>query len=388
MTEPNGATAPGAREASTPVTGAQLAPSQQSEQQVEASLIADIDRLFGDPAAVSAAEETTTDLSNQAGGAEAHEAPAQTDSGTDTAEDAETEAEANAEDAETGDTETEAKPKPKTVPYPRLAKEIAKRKALEERLEALEAKAQAKEPDAQPAATPEDPELKPHRERATKADAELKAARELKALLKTNPDAVAEQIRKVDPRVGTDEESLREWLNDYADDQRDKLAEAKATLTAAEQAAGQRRQQMETTARAEARQQVETVAPWVQTSAEVLNQLREAEADEDTATVAQLRRKLDPRWNRFAQYMGTPEIKRHPLGLKVAVALAELDHRLELSRKPAASASAKPAAVRPGATAPKAAPRTTGQPASRQAIALKQFEQEPSEKALLAALDY
>ena len=386
MTEPNGATAPGAREASTPVTGAQLAPSQQSEQQVEASLIADIDRLFGDPAAVSAAEETTTDLSNQAGGAEAHEAPAQTDSGTDT------DPEANAGDAETGDAETEAEPEaeetPQTVPYRRLAKEIAKRKALEERLEALEAKAQAKEPDAQPAATPEDPELKPHRERATKADAELKAARDLKALLKTNPDAVAEQIRKVDPRVGTDEESLREWLNDYADDQRDKLAEAKATLTAAEQAAGQRRQQMETTARAEARQQVETVAPWVQTSAEVLNQLREAEADEDTATVAQLRRKLDPRWNRFAQYMGTPEIKRHPLGLKVAVALAELDHRLELSRKPAASASAKPAAVRPGATAPKAAPRTTGQPASRQAIALKQFEQEPSEKALLAALDY
>jgi hypothetical protein len=364
------------------VTGAQLAPSQQSEQQVEASLIADIDRLFGDPAAVSAAEETTTDLSNQAGGAEAHETPAQTDSGTDPAE-----------DAETGDTETEAETPaedetPQTVPYRRLAKEIAKRKALEERLEALEAKAQAKEPDAQPAATPEDPELKPHRERATKADAELKAARELKALLKTNPDAVAEQIRKVDPRVGADEESLREWLNDYADDQRDKLAEAKATLTAAEQAAGQRRQQMETTARAEARQQVETVAPWVQTSAEVLNQLREAEADEDTATVAQLRRKLDPRWNRFAQYMGTPEIKRHPLGLKVAVALAELDHRLELSRKPAASATAKPAAIRPGATAPKAAPRTTGQPASRQAIALKQFEQEPSEKALLAALDY
>jgi hypothetical protein len=386
MTEPNGATAPGAREASTPVTGAQLAPSQQSEQQVEASLIADIDRLFGDPAAVSAAEETTTDLSNQAGGAEAHEAPAQTDSGTDT------DPEANAGDAETGDAETEAEPEaeetPQTVPYRRLAKEIAKRKALEERLEALEAKAQAKEPDAQPAATPEDPELKPHRERATKADAELKAARELKALLKTNPDAVAEQIRKVDPRVGTDEESLREWLNDYADDQRDKLAEAKATLTAAEQAAGQRRQQMETTARAEARQQVETVAPWVQTSAEVLNQLREAAADEDTATVAQLRRKLDPRWNRFAQYMGMPEIKRHPLGLKVAVALAELDHRLELSRKPAASATAKPAAVRPGATAPKAAPRTTGQPASRQAIALKQFEQEPSEKALLAALDY
>jgi hypothetical protein len=386
MTEPNGATAPGAREASTPVTGAQLAPSQQSEQQVEASLIADIDRLFGDPAAVSAAEETTTDLSNQAGGAEAHEAPAQTDSGTDT------DPEANAGDAETGDAETEAEPEaeetPQTVPYRRLAKEIAKRKALEERLEALEAKAQAMRPDAEPAATPEDPELKPHRERASKADAELKAARDLKALLKTNPDAVAEQIRKVDPRVGADEESLREWLNDYADDQRDKLAEAKATLTAAEQAAGQRRQQMETTARAEARQQVETVAPWVQTSAEVLNQLREAEADEDTATVAQLRRKLDPRWNRFAQYMGTPEIKRHPLGLKVAVALAELDHRLELSRKPAASATAKPAAVRPGATAPKAAPRTTGQPASRQAIALKQFEQEPSEKALLAALDY
>jgi hypothetical protein len=386
MTEPNGATAPGAREASTPVTGAQLAPSQQSEQQVEASLIADIARLFEDPAAVSAAEETTTDLSNQAGGAEAHEAPAQTDSGTDT------DPEANAGDAETGDAETEAEPEaeetPQTVPYRRLAKEIAKRKALEERLEALEAKAQAMRPDAEPAATPEDPELKPHRERASKADAELKAARDLKALLKTNPDAVAEQIRKVDPRVGTDEESLREWLNDYADDQRDKLAEAKATLTAAEQAAAQRRQQMETTARAEARQQVETVAPWVQTSAEVLNQLREAEADEDTATVAQLRRKLDPRWNRFAQYMGTPEIKRHPLGLKVAVALAELDHRLELSRKPAASASAKPAAVRPGATAPKAAPRTTGQPASRQAIALKQFEQEPSEKALLAALDY
>lgn len=384
MTGPNGATAPGALAASTPVTGAQLAPSQQSEQHVEASLIADIDRLFGDPAAVSAAEETTTDLSNQAGGAEAHETPAQTDSGTDP--------EANAEDAETGDTETEAEPEaeetPQTVPYRRLAKEIAKRKALEERLEALEAKAQAKEPDAQPAATPEDPELKPHRERATKADAELKAARDLKALLKTNPDAVAEQIRKVDPRVGADEESLREWLNDYADAQRDKLAEAKATLTAAEQAAAQRRQQMETTARAEARQQVEAVAPWVQTSAEVLNQLREAEADEDTATVAQLRRKLDPRWNRFAQYMGTPEIRRHPLGLKVAVALAELDHRLELSRKPAASASAKPAAVRPGATAPKAAPRTTGQPASRQAIALKQFEQEPSEKALLAALDY
>jgi hypothetical protein len=386
MTEPNGATAPGAREASTPVTGAQLAPTQPSEQQVEASLIADIDRLFGDPAAVSAAEETTTDLSNQAGGAEAHEAPAQTDSGTDT------DPEANAGDAETGDAETEAEPgaeeTPQTVPYRRLAKEIAKRKALEERLEALEAKAQAKEPDAQPAAPPEDPELKPHRERATKADAELKAARDLKALLKTNPDAVAEQIRKVDPRVGADEESLREWLNDYADDQRDKLAEAKATLTAAEQAAAQRRQQMETTARAEAQQQVETVAPWVQTSAEVLNQLREAAADEDTATVAQLRRKLDPRWNRFAQYMGTPEIKRHPLGLKVAVALAELDHRLELSRKPAASASAKPAAVRPGATAPKAAPRTTGQPATRQAIALKQFEQEPSEKALLAALDY
>lgn len=386
MTEPNGATAPGALAAPTPVTGAQLAPSQQSEQQVEASLIADIDRLFGDPAAVSAAEETTTDLSNQAGGAEAHETPAQTDSGTDT------DPEANAGDAETGDAETEAEPgaeeTPQTVPYRRLAKEIAKRKALEERLEALEAKAQAKEPDAQPAAPPEDPELKPHRERATKADAELKAARDLKALLKTNPDAVAEQIRKVDPRVGADEESLREWLNDYADDQRDKLAEAKATLTAAEQAAAQRRQQMETTARAEAQQQVETVAPWVQTSAEVLNQLREAAADEDTATVAQLRRKLDPRWNRFAQYMGTPEIKRHPLGLKVAVALAELDHRLELSRKPAASASAKPAAVRPGATAPKAAPRTTGQPATRQAIALKQFEQEPSEKALLAALDY
>ena len=385
MTEPNGATAPGALAASTPVTGAPLAPNQQSEQQVEASLIADIDRLFGDPAAVSAAEETTTDLSNQAGGAEAHETPAQTDSGTDT----ETDPEAATEGAEPeAEAEPDADDEPKTVPYRRLAKEIAKRKALEERLEALEAKVQTKEPEATAAETPDDPELKPHRERASKADAELKAARDLKALLKTNPDAVAEQVRKVDPRVGADEESLREWLNDYADAQRDKLAEAKATLAAAEQTAVQRRQQMETTARAEARQQVETVAPWVKTSAAVLNQLREAEADEDTATVAQLRRKLDPRWNRFAQYMGTPEIKRHPLGLKVAVALAELDHRLELARKPAASAPAKPAAVRPGATAAKAAPRTTGQPASRQAIALKQFEQEPSEKALLAALDY
>lgn len=342
MTEPNGATAPGAPAASTPVTGAQLAPNQPSEQHVEASLIADLDRLFGDPAAVSAAEETTTDLSNQAGGAEAHETPAQTDSGTDT----ETDPEATTEGAEPeAEAEPEADDEPKTVPYRRLAKEIAKRKALEERLEALEAKVQTKEPEAPAAETPDDPELKPHRERASKADAELKAARDLKALLKTNPDAVAEQIRKVDPRVGADEESLREWLNDYADAQRDKLAEAKATLAAAEQTAVQRRQQMETTARAEARQQVETVAPWVKTSAEVLNQLREAEADEDTATVAQLRRKLDPRWNRFAQYMGTPEIKRHPLGLKVAVALAEIDHRLELARKPAASASAKPAAV-------------------------------------------
>lgn len=376
MTGPNGATAPGALAAPTPVTGAQPAPTQPSEQQVEASLVQDIERLFGEPDAASAAAETNDDLSNQAGGAEAHETPAQTDPGTEPTE-------AEAEGAET-EAEDEV---PQTVPYRRLAKEIAKRKALEERLEALEAKAEAKAPEAnQPEAGADDPELKPHRERATKAEAELQAARELRALLKTNPEAVAEQIRKVDPRVGSDDESLREWLNDYADTQRDKLAEAKATLGAAEQAAGQRRQQMETAARTEARQQVDTVAPWVQASVEVATQLREAEADGDTATASALKRKLDPRWNLFAQYMAAPEVKRHPLGLKVAVALAEFDHRRTLAAKPAAKSA--PNTVRPGAASAKAAPRQTGQPANRLAIAQSQFEQAPSEAALLAALDY
>lgn len=383
MTGPNGATAPGALAAPTPVTGAQPAPTQPSEQQVEASLVQDIERLFGEPEAASAAAESTDDLSNQAGGAEAHETPAQTDPGTET-----TEAEAEGAETEAGDAETEAEEEvPQTVPYRRLAKEIAKRKALEERLEALEAKAEARAPEAnQPEAGPEDPELKPHRERATKAEAELQAARELKALLKTNPEAVAEQIRKVDPRVGSDDESLREWLNDYADTQRDKLAEAKATLGAAEQAAGQRRQQMETAARTEARQQVDTVAPWVKASVEVATQLREAEADGDTATASALKRKLDPRWNLFAQYMAAPEVKRHPLGLKVAVALAEFDHRRTLATKPPAKSA--PNTVRPGAASAKAAPRQTGQPANRLAIAQSQFEQAPSESALLAALDY
>ena len=384
MTGPNGATAPGALATPTPVTGAQPAPTQPSEQQVEASLVQDIERLFGEPDAASAAAESNDDLSKQAGGAEAHETPAQTDSETETepvAADGETEAPA---EAETDDGEAE---EPKTVPYRRLAKEIAKRKALEERLEALEAKAEAKAPEAtQPEAGTDDPELKPHRELATKAEAELQAARELKALLKTNPEAVAEQIRKVNPRVGSDEESLREWLNDYADVQRDRLAEAKAKLAATEQAVTQRRQQMEAQARSEAQQQVDAVAPWVKASVQVATQLREAEADGDTATVAALRRKLDPRWNLFAQYMATPEVKRHPLGLKVAVALAEFDHRRTLAAKPTAKPA--PNTVRPGTATPKAAPRQTGQPADRQAIALSQFEQAPSEKALLAALDY
>ena len=384
MTGPNGATAPGALATPTPVTGAQPAPTQPSEQQVEASLVQDIERLFGEPDAASAAAESNDDLSKQAGGAEAHETPAQTDSETETepvAADGETEAPA---EAETDDGEAE---EPKTVPYRRLAKEIAKRKALEERLEALEAKAEAKAPEAtQPEAGTDDPELKPHRELATKAEAELQAARELKALLKTNPEAVAEQIRKVNPRVGSDEESLREWLNDYADVQRDRLAEAKAKLAATEQAVTQRRQQMEAQARSEAQQQVDAVAPWVKASVQVATQLREAEADGDTATVAALRRKLDPRWSLFAQYMATPEVKRHPLGLKVAVALAEFDHRRTLAAKPTAKPA--PNTVRPGTATPKAAPRQTGQPADRQAIALSQFEQAPSEKALLAALDY
>lgn len=384
MTGPNGATAPGALATPTPVNGAQPAPTQPSEQQVEASLVQDIERLFGEPDAASAVAEANDDLSNQAGGAEAHETPAQTDSETETepvATDGETEAPAEAE-ADDGETE-----EPKTVPYRRLAKEIAKRKALEERLEALEAKAEAKASDApQPEAGPDDPELKPHRELATKAEAELQAARELKALLRTNPEAVAEQIRKVNPRVGSDEESLREWLNDYADVQRDRLAEAKAKLAATEQAVTQRRQQMEAQARSEAQQQVDAVAPWVKASVQVATQLREAEADGDTATVAALRRKLDPRWNLFAQYMATPEVKRHPLGLKVAVALAEFDHRRTLAAKPTAKSALN--TVRPGAATPKAAPRQTGQPADRQAIALSQFEQAPSEKALLAALDY
>lgn len=384
MTGPNGATAPGALATPTPVTGAQPAPTQPSEQQVEASLVQDIERLFGEPDAASAVAESNDDLSNQAGGAEAHETPAQTDSETETepvAADGETEAPA---EAETDDGEAA---EPKTVPYRRLAKEIAKRKALEERLEALEAKAEAKAPEAtQPEAGTDDPELKPHRELATKAEAELQAARELKALLKTNPEAVAEQIRKVNPRVGSDEESLREWLNDYADVQRDRLAEAKAKLAATEQAVTQRRQQMEAQARSEAQQQVDAVAPWVKASVQVATQLREAEADGDTATVAALRRKLDPRWSLFAQYMATPEVKRHPLGLKVAVALAEFDHRRTLAAKPTAKPA--PNTVRPGAATPKAAPRQTGQPADRQAIALSQFEQAPSEKALLAALDY
>ena len=384
MTGPNGATAPGALATPTPVTGAQPAPTQPSEQQVEASLVQDIERLFGEPDAASAVAESNNDLSNQAGGAEAHETPAQTDSETETepvAADGETEppAEAETDDGEAAE--------PKTVPYRRLAKEIAKRKALEERLEALEAKAEAKAPEApQSEAGTEDPELKPHRELATKAEAELQAARELKALLKTNPEAVAEQIRKVNPRVGSDEESLREWLNDYADVQRDRLAEAKAKLAATEQAVTQRRQQMEAQARSEAQQQVDAVAPWVKASVQVATQLREAEADGDTATVAALRRKLDPRWNLFAQYMATPEVKRHPLGLKVAVALAEFDHRRTLAAKPTAKPA--PNTVRPGTATPKAAPRQTGQPADRQAIALSQFEQAPSEKALLAALDY
>lgn len=388
MTGPNGATAPGALATPTPVTGAQPAPTQPSEQQVEASLVQDLERLFGDPEAASAAAVSNDDLSNQAGGAEAHEAPAQTDSGleTDTPEATETDGETEAPaEPEATDEETD---EPKTVPYRRLAKEIAKRKALEERLEALEAKAEAKTPESpQPAAGPEDPELKPHREKAAKAEAELQAARDLKALLKTDPEAVAAQIRKVAPRVGADEESLREWLNDYADTQRDKLAEAKATLAATEQAVTQKRQQQAAQARAEAQQQVDSVAPWVKASVQVATQLREAEADGDTATVAALRRKLDPRWNLFAQYMGTPEIQRHPLGLKVAAALAEFDHRRTLANKPAAAKPA-PNTVRPGAPAAKAAPRQTGQPADRRTVALKQFEQEPSEKALLAALDY
>lgn len=391
MTGPKGATAPGALATPTPVNGAQPAPTQPSEQQVEASLVQDIERLFGEPEAASAAAEANDDLSNQAGGAEAHETPAQTDPGTEPTEaeaegaDAETETEAG--DAEREDAEEGEAPR---VPYSRFAKKVAQLKAaLEELRELKEAKAEAKAPEAtQPEAGTDDPELKPHRERATKAEAELQAARELRALLKTNPEAVAEQIRKVDPKVGSDDESLREWLNDYADTQRDKLAEAKATLSAAEQAAGQRRMQMEAQARTEAKQQVDTVAPWVKASVEVATQLREAEADGDTATASALRRKLDPRWNLFAQYMATPEVKRHPLGLKVAVALAEFDHRRTLATKPATVAKPAPNTVRPGTTTAKAAPRQTGQPANRLAIAQSQFEQAPSEAALLAALDF
>lgn len=384
MTGPNGATAPGALATPTPVTGAQPAPTQPSKQQVEASLVQDIERLFGEPDAASAVAEANDDLSNQAGGAEAHETPAQTDSETETepvAADGETEAPA---EAETDDGEAE---EPKTVPYRRLAKEIAKRKALEERLEALEAKAEAKAPEAtQPEAGTDDPEVAPHRKVEQAAAAEIKAVSDLRALLKTDPAAVAEQIRRLDPRVGDDVDSMRDWLSDYSDAQRDRLSDAKAKRLAAEQAVTQRRQQMEAQARSEAQQQVDAVAPWVKASVQVATQLREAEADGDTATVAALRRKLDPRWSLFAQYMATPEVKRHPLGLKVAVALAEFDHRRTLAAKPTAKPA--PNTVRPGAATPKAAPRQTGQPADRQAIALSQFEQAPSEKALLAALDY
>lgn len=384
MTGPNGATAPGALATPTPVNGAQPAPTQPSEQQVEASLVQDIERLFGEPDAASAVAEANDDLSNQAGGAEAHETPAQTDSETETepvAADGETEAPA---EAETDDGEAE---EPKTVPYRRLAKEIAKRKALEERLEALEAKAEAKAPEApESEAGTDDPEVAPHRKVEQAAAAEIKAVSDLRALLKTDPAAVAEQIRRLDPRVGDDVDSMRDWLSDYSDAQRDRLSDAKAKRLAAEQAVTQRRQQMEAQARSEAQQQVDAVAPWVKASVQVATQLREAEADGDTATVAALRRKLDPRWSLFAQYMATPEVKRHPLGLKVAVALAEFDHRRTLAAKPTAKPA--PNTVRPGAATPKAAPRQTGQPADRQAIALSQFEQAPSEKALLAALDY
>lgn len=346
--------------------------------------MADIERLFGEPEAASAAAESNDDLSNQAGGAEAQEAPAQTDPET------EAEAEATGAEPETADPEADGEEEaPKTVPYRRLAKEIAKRKALEERLEALEAKAEAKAPGAAPeSGTADDPEVAPHRQVEEAAQAEIRAIGDLRALLKTNPEAVAEQIRKVDPRAADDVDSMRDWLADYSDAQRDRLADAKAKRLAAEQAAGQRRQQIEAQARTEARQQVDTVAPWVKANVDVATQLREAEADGDTAEASRLRRQLDPRWNLFAQYMRTPEIQRHPLGLKVAAALAEFDHRRTIAARPAPAAKSAPATVRPGAAAAKAAPRHTGQPANRQAVALSQFEQAPTEDALLAALDY
>jgi hypothetical protein len=354
-----------------------------TEQQVETSLVQDLERLFGEPEAASAAADQTNDLSNQAGEGDALETPAQTDS--------ETEAEAPSADAEMGDAETDGEEEaPKTVPYRRLAKEIAKRKALEERLEALEAKAETKAEAAEPAAPvgpTDDPEVKPHRERETKLTAELTAVRDLKALLKTKPDLVAEQIRKVDPQVDSDEQSLRDWLDNYADQQRDRLAETKAQRVAAEQAATMRRQQQEAAARTEAKQQVDAVAPWVKASANVVNQLREAEAEGDTAAVAELKRKVDPRWATFARYMAHPDIQRHPLGLKVAAGLAELDHRLALAQAKPAAPAGKPT-VRPATQAPHAAPRKTGQPADRRQAALKQFEQAPTEEALLAALDY
>lgn len=339
--------------------------TQPPAESLEAALAAELE---GGDLAASADAGQHDDLS--------HPAEAEsTDSAQTVADDAPTEA--DAEDPETEEVadaaedepEAEESPAEQRVPLKRLNKEVARRKTAEDRvaelsakLEELEAKVTGAETSAPEAQAAGDPELAKHLAAEAKLQRELNEVRTLRQTLRMNPESVAEKVRKVDPNADTSPEGLRDWLDDYADQQREALTEAKTKRTAVETRLSLQAEQT----RQLIQREVEARSPWL--------------ADEE-----------DPRTPMVKRVMDLPELRNHPARLKVAVALVEYEHRARLAAAKA-TAAGKPAPKTTPTVKPRTAPNAAlaakpGKGPNPLAAKMQQFEQSPSEAALAELLD-
>lgn len=370
MTGTKGTPAPAAAPAATLAATAATPQTEGSELSAEQQLIA---------ALTEAPDETAPT-------ADAGEAPvlshAEQDSG-DSLEDAVTDPPAEAEgeaDAEAADTETESEaeaeaeaedePKPQ-VPLKRLNKEVARRKGLEAERDELKAelaelKAAQAETPATPAATGVDdaPEVAQHRQKEAALNADLAGAKALRLQARNDPEGVAARIKaalKVD--VAADPEDLRDFLTDYIEERQAGVGEVREQLQAA-------------------RAKVEAAA----------QQTRAAVAKEVLASSPWVKDPEDARTRQVHQALKHPVLKAHPLGLKIAVALVDYEHRRQAAAKVAArgkttattTTTAAPATVRPamgggGGGKP-------GQAVDAKKAAERRFQENPSEEALLAML--
>lgn len=365
MTGQKGTPAPAAAPAATLAATAATPQEEGSVQDVEASLLAALTEAPDETGPTADAGEPTV-LSH----AEQDSGDSLGDAVTDPAE-AEGDADAEAADTETeGEPEAEAEDEPKPqVPLKRLNKEVARRKGVEAERDELKAElaelkaAQAETPATAANGVDDAPEVAQHRQKEAALNADLAGAKALRLQARNDPEGVAARLKaalKVD--VAADPETLRDFLTDYIEERQAGVGEVREQLQAA-------------------RAKVEAQA----------QQTRAAVAKEVLATSPWVKDPEDARTRQVHQALKHPVLKAHPLGLKLAVAFVDYEHRRQAAAKVAArgkttatTATAAPATVRPamgGGSGGK-----PGKAVDAKAAAERRFQENPSEEALLAML--